>query len=259
MSIDYARDTFAFVDQSHTITSLTQLNAAFGELVRKWGFERWWCARVARRTNALDDGVGLGFGEPNLSWLATYRREGFLKDDAVITSLLSAEAAIWWSEVWNAHRAAARGTRRVESAAREFGLNEGLVTPIRPFTGELWAVVMGGTDDVRSDALRDAGSVAAQFYAGRGLHLMRLEREAQNAGRLTARQREILLLLRDGHTQAEVADRLNIAVSTVANLLADARSRFDARNVVHLMAEAILHGEIDPETGKSGNGFGGIH
>ena len=66
------------------------------------------------------------------------------------------------------------------------------------------------------------------------------------AARLTAREREVLTLLATGATLEQIAERRNVAVSTVRTQLRSGMARLGARHRAHAVAIALREGEITP-------------
>lgn len=63
-----------------------------------------------------------------------------------------------------------------------------------------------------------------------------------SAARLSAREREVLLLLESGNAGAEIAAELGLAVNTVAQHLASARRKLGVRSSSQAITEAREHG-----------------
>ncbi|HEY2473150.1 MAG TPA: response regulator transcription factor [Terracidiphilus sp.] len=61
---------------------------------------------------------------------------------------------------------------------------------------------------------------------------------------LTPRQREVLQLVAEGNTNAEIASRLNISQRTVENHRADLMQKLGLRNQTELIRHAMRHGLI---------------
>lgn len=61
---------------------------------------------------------------------------------------------------------------------------------------------------------------------------------------LTRRQREVLLLVANGNTNAAVAARLQITAGTVNEILGAAYKTLGAQDRAHAVALAIWHGHI---------------
>ncbi|WP_194905691.1 LuxR C-terminal-related transcriptional regulator [Quadrisphaera sp. INWT6] len=78
--------------------------------------------------------------------------------------------------------------------------------------------------------------------------LAALEQRAQRANApalLTARERQVLLLIEQGHSTAGVAAHLGVAVGTAAQHLAAARCKYGARTSVQAAALARQAAALD--------------
>jgi two-component system response regulator NreC len=64
---------------------------------------------------------------------------------------------------------------------------------------------------------------------------------------LTSREREVLPLVAEGHTNQEIANRLQVSVKTVQSHRAAVMEKLGLRDVTHLVRYAIRRGLIDPE------------
>ncbi|MFI5272253.1 MAG: response regulator [Ktedonobacterales bacterium] len=64
---------------------------------------------------------------------------------------------------------------------------------------------------------------------------------------LTSREREVLQLVAEGHTNQEIADQLHLSVKTVQSHRAAVMDKLDLRNVTHLVRYAVRRGLVDPE------------
>jgi two-component system response regulator NreC len=69
--------------------------------------------------------------------------------------------------------------------------------------------------------------------------------EVGSYDRLTARQREILKLIAEGHTSKEIAGMLNISVKTVLGHRADIMKNLGLRNRTELIKYAMREGLLD--------------
>jgi DNA-binding NarL/FixJ family response regulator len=70
---------------------------------------------------------------------------------------------------------------------------------------------------------------------------------ADNYATLTSREREILQLVGEGHTNQEIADRLHVSVKTVQSHRAAVMAKLRLRDVTHLVRYAVRRGLVDPE------------
>jgi DNA-binding CsgD family transcriptional regulator len=68
--------------------------------------------------------------------------------------------------------------------------------------------------------------------------------EPRPASGITERERDVLALLADGFTTAEVADRLSVSEHTVRSRIRAILSKLGARNREHAVAKAIRQGVV---------------
>jgi DNA-binding NarL/FixJ family response regulator len=84
-----------------------------------------------------------------------------------------------------------------------------------------------------------SGSIVADF--------LRLQANADSSGpfeRLTSREREVLQLIAEGHTNSAIAQVLTISVKTVEKHRANLMSKLNVHDLAGLMRVAIKHGLI---------------
>jgi two-component system, NarL family, response regulator LiaR len=62
---------------------------------------------------------------------------------------------------------------------------------------------------------------------------------------ITTREREVLLLLAEGFSDAQIADRLTISPKTANYHVENLKSRFEAANRTHLIAIVLRRRIID--------------
>ena len=61
------------------------------------------------------------------------------------------------------------------------------------------------------------------------------------ANQLTPREHELLQLIGKGHTNAEIADLMNVSIKTVERHRTNLMTKLDARNIVELIRVAVRH------------------
>jgi DNA-binding NarL/FixJ family response regulator len=84
-----------------------------------------------------------------------------------------------------------------------------------------------------------SGSIVADF--------LRLQANADSSGpfgRLTSREREVLQLIAEGHTNIAIAQLLTISVKTVEKHRANLMSKLNVHDLAGLMRVAIKHGMV---------------
>jgi DNA-binding NarL/FixJ family response regulator len=64
---------------------------------------------------------------------------------------------------------------------------------------------------------------------------------------LSGREREVLQLVAEGYTNAEIADQLHLSVKTVQSHRAAVMEKLELRDVTHLVRYAVRKGLVDPE------------
>ena len=91
---------------------------------------------------------------------------------------------------------------------------------------------------------RRVEEVAADLLRRGGHHVSIMVTAPGTRPALTAREREVVGCIADGHTTQEIADRLFISRTTVDTHVRKAMGRLGARNRAHLIALALVAGEI---------------
>jgi DNA-binding CsgD family transcriptional regulator len=64
---------------------------------------------------------------------------------------------------------------------------------------------------------------------------------------LTGREREVLQLVSEGHTNQEIADLLQLSIKTIQTHRASVMEKLELRDVTHLVRYAVRRGLVDPE------------
>ncbi len=87
--------------------------------------------------------------------------------------------------------------------------------------------------------------LATKMVIGRYLHTMGQGENNQNYDGLTSREKEVLKLIADGHTNQEIADRLIISVKTVETHRAHILEKLALRTRAELVKYARTHSFLD--------------
>ncbi|MES1198486.1 MAG: LuxR family transcriptional regulator [Pseudomonadota bacterium] len=238
-------EVFDFIDRSHKLQTVAELNRQFRELVEQWGFDGWGCIQVSTAPGAIKAPLMRIFGELNAEWIERYLEAGHISHDTAAHEVMRRTKPFWWTEITDGDTMTKR-QKLVYNEAGDFGLNQGLAVPIRFPDGSIWSVMLYGRKvNERLPHLKELAFLASQYYAGRGLYLgERAAMPVPLASRLTERQREVVEWLRFGKTQSEIAKILDRSESTVNNLVVEAKDRLNAVTAAELVAEALLRGEI---------------
>ena len=237
-------EVFEFIDRSHHLQTVAELNRQFRELVEQWGFDGWGCIQVSAAPGSIKAPLMRIFGELNADWVDRYLEAQHIEYDTAAHEVMRRTKPFWWTEILQ--KEIEKRQQQVYGEAAEFGLNQGLAVPIRFPDGSIWSVMLYGRK-VNEDLphLKELAFLASQYYAGRGLFLgERAASPVPLASRLTDRQREVVEWLRFGKTQNEIAKILGRSESTVNNLVVEAKDRLNAATAAELVAEAMVRGEI---------------
>ena len=177
-------------------------------------------------------------------WVSSYDRQSLYRDDPAVSQCLATLNPFVWSDLPELQPVTPRSLQVMGEAA-EWGLAEGVTTPIHDVDGFQAAVSMAGEradiDPDRVKALHLLG-IAAFAAADR----LRRPHALAKVNRLSPREREVLLWLAAGLTQLSIAARLGISPHTVETHLRSARIKLDAANALHAVVEAIRRREIRP-------------
>ena len=97
---------------------------------------------------------------------------------------------------------------------------------------EMWAAVSDSAPALNAapELQLGAGSAGSQTAGGRGRIRAERPRESARLARLTSREREVLELLASGATNAQLADRLTVAESTVKSHVKHILHKLEAAN-----------------------------
>ena len=70
--------------------------------------------------------------------------------------------------------------------------------------------------------------------------------------KLSRREHQVLVMLGEGQTTAQIALTLGLRPRTIRGYVANMKARLDAQNIQQLMARAVALGLYHPEVGKIG-------
>ena len=98
--------------------------------------------------------------------------------------------------------------------------------------------------NVSEDILVKSLLMLEQHAHSRGRNLP-MDVPAGNAGILTDREIEVLVLIVEGYINKEIADKLHIGLTTVISHRKNIMDKLDARSVSALTIYAVTHGYVD--------------
>jgi LuxR family quorum sensing-dependent transcriptional regulator len=245
-------DVCEFTHAASNAKSVGQLNRAFAKMSGGWGFDHFIAIQVSSRQRDLRAPLTRSFGEPPVPWLERYREAGHVHRDAGIKRIMESTSPYWWRDVEDEDLS--KDERRVFDEARSFGLNHGLVVPVRVADGSIWSCLLSAERLDETEDLKLAALTAANVFVGRGVHLHGQEGiEIELGYRLTQGQRKAVLWLARGLTIDEIGEVLRKSGRTVAHQLEDAKRRLGVRTQGALVFEALARGEVRIEDVENPN------
>lgn len=257
-------DVSEAIDAVESCTSLDELRATFQRLIENYGFASF--AYVDVGHPEVDGPFVLA--TTDRAWDDTYRDNGFIHCDPMISVVRRTNLPFHWGEVAMPQRLGKRkpGALRVMEAARDHGLQEGLVVPFH-FVDKIGRVNSASCVFFWKDA--PSRFFFTLRHKKRELHLLMIywaqkvtdiaelkskrikRRETNEAGdpleqvSLTDREREVLTWAARGKTLAETATILSISVQTVDFYTRNALKKLGAHNKTHGAVIAARIGLID--------------
>ncbi|MDP2120068.1 MAG: LuxR family transcriptional regulator [Hoeflea sp.] len=174
-------------------------------------------------------------------WWNLYVEGDYAKTDAVCQQVFAKVEPFVWNEV-DPRLTAREGAARIAGEAAEHGLADGYVVPL--FSRDEWLSVMsfGGPDKLMLSP-RDRGAINLMaIYTSSTIE--RRQRRQTERGRLTGREREVLLWTSAGKSCWEISVILNVSEQTVRFHTAQIRAKLNASNTTHAVVRALQQGEI---------------
>lgn len=240
----YEAQIYGFIEEINDATNFEDLNASFGNMIGEFGFDKWGCIQISAAKKHIKSPLRRAFGNIPDGWFNHYRDNNFIFDDYAAKMVMDLQKPFWWSEIIETFPLEKKQVRIFEEA-KAFGHDNGFAVPLKFADGSIWSCLLTSNQDTENHEIKDALNLAAQFFARRGMYLKSKSEIIVKEYKLTKRQRQIVELLRYGNTQAECAHLLQISHSTVFNQTNEAKERMSCKTIAELVAESILHGEID--------------
>lgn len=182
-------------------------------------------------------------GRFEAGWAARYIANGYGGSCQIAGEMTRYSRPYSWNDVIT-RRGLDDVQTRIWNEACEFGLRDGLFTPVRWDNGSYAAVVVAGWDaDLCDPFSRVLAEILSAYYCSEAKRLVRISAEPKTG--LSARQRECLAWVRNGKSSSEIGDILGISGLTVDEHLAEACRKFGVRTRVQAAVEASLRGMFD--------------
>jgi DNA-binding CsgD family transcriptional regulator len=233
-----AFDTVCDMKRSASAEDLDDIAAgAFGAI----GLPSFALAQFFQPDMTSDTKVVAGRFEPG--WATRYIEKSYGRSCQIAREMTRSSRPYSWNDVVT-NRGLNDVQARIWNEARDFGLRDGLFTPVRWGNGSYAAVVIAGRDaDLLDPLLRITAEMLSAYYCSEARRL--LGASAGSRTPLSSRQRECLAWVRHGKSSAEIGDILGISAQTVNEHIAEACRKLGVRTRVQAAVEASLLGIID--------------
>lgn len=233
-----AFDCIADMKRAETGDDLSKTAAPLFEDV---GLPFFALAKFFRPDGAAD--VAILAGAFHSEWASRYLANRYVGHSQIAREMIRTREPYSWEDVMR-RRPVEERQKRIKEEAREFGLADGLFTPVRWIDGSYAAVVLSGSvPELQDPFVRTTASVLSNYYAGESRRLAAASKERKSG--LSPRQRECLAWVRQGKSSGVIADILGLSVETVDEHLAEACRKLKVRTRVQAAVEAALAGLID--------------
>ncbi len=181
-----------------------------------------------------------------VEWQEEYRRSFAEQKDPVLIAGLTEIVPFDWKRL----KARLPESDLLFGMAREYGVGrQGLTIPIRGYSGAraLFTVTGDYNDrewqDIRKEYMRDFVILANFFHKRVG------GEKPEDKPELSDREKDILQFCAVGLTACQIAENLDITVSTVKYFLNQIRQKMNVLNTTHAVAKAINVGLISSQSG----------
>lgn len=234
-----ARIAFDLIDEFDRMTEPAQVFERMASVLTGFGFSSFLLGFAPENANDVRQLLWLN-GWP-LGWTEHYHREQFFKDDPVVQWTRQSVRPFEWSNV-PAKLTQTKRAKLVMDTAADFGMRKGVVVPIFQGDSPIAGVSMSGERPELSQQVKRAVHLIG-LYAYSSIAALRA-RSAVPERVLTEGEREVLAWIRDGKTNADIAEIIGIAENTVNWRLNRAMQKLNAANRAHAVVCAIRRKEL---------------
>ncbi len=237
---ELSRRAFDGVLDMKASRSMSRLEQTSGELFTSLGMPHFALARFFGANKQPETKVIAGKFHPE--WSRRYIARGYARSSTIASEMLVTSASYVWSKVIE-KRGLTRDQAQIWNEASDFGLTDGLFTPVRWSDGSYAAVVLAGDKPLLADPLLAlSAEILSAYYCS---EVRRLTTGSKVKPLLTDRQRECLAWVRQGKSSAMISEILGISVLTVDEHVAEACRKLGVRTRVQAAVEAAVSGIID--------------
>jgi LuxR family quorum sensing-dependent transcriptional regulator len=232
-------DVLEFVVRTSHYDSLANLNAAFADLISKFGFRSFIFTGLPKPGEDVEPLVITN--EWPAAWTDRYREQSYFIADPVSRWSLTKRRPFLWREAQR--QDSSRRAVQIAGEAWEHGLADGIAYPLRDHGGG--AVVSLASDySFRADEHAEASLFLASSYYKMAAEALCGRDKAVPT--LTRREIEVAHWAAAGKTVWETSEILSIAEATVKAHLTLIREKLGVANTTQAVAKLVMWGIIQP-------------
>ncbi len=238
-----ANAMFDFITESSQARNNDAVLASLDKAARAFGMDCYAISGIPLPNERIDPYFMLNAWPDG--WFERYVQQNYVHVDPVIYRTKMSNEAFVWSEAL-ADQPLSRTAKRVMNEATEFGMLDGYSVPLHS-VGGFQAIVTFGAKKVDLSSEQRGALHIVSIYAHNRLRAFlsdNNERSAAAAGKVTPREREVILWCSAGKTNWEIGQILGISEKTVQHEIASASRKLNSVNRAQLIAESIRLGLI---------------
>lgn len=235
------RQLSAFLQASIQARSPMELDISFREFLAEIGFDYYTLCHIhpgdMRQNSQL---FGTMTNYPT-DWLDCYRGEAYASHDPVYRMAMATRQSFSWKEAMNRFPSK-RGTAIMHDA-KSFGLKDGLGLSFRSPDSSLFGFGLASSERVnrKKTPLRRLIHLAAWQYYQAYIDIIGQD-HSNPSGPLSPRERDILLLVADGFTKGQIAEKISVSESTVKRHCESIGQKLGSRSLAQSVAIAFRKG-----------------
>ncbi len=190
------------------------------------------------------------FGDLSHPWTKHYLFKKYFHDDPINRAVMKERGWFTWSDVWSGEQLSKRG-EQIFAEAQEFGLNDGLVVPIR-FSGINEALqvfsVAGGALPTHDRQLMGTMATLLMFIQGRAMDVIEEVDVMRGAGPVAFShgQLDVLVRVGEGMPYHVIAEELDVSEQAIKQRMTALRRKIGVDSNEELIAYAISTQQMLP-------------
>jgi LuxR family quorum sensing-dependent transcriptional regulator len=231
--MEFARETFDFIDRLNGLSTVDAVMDAAGHMLGRYGFERFSFSGMPRSNDCLP-GVVIAHRFP-AELFKVYIERSYIDIDPRIRRLRQTTEPFRWLDVPGDCEREPR-TAELASVVHDFGISQAFYVPIPSPTGTFGNVWMSGPKPDLTTRTMPALHLVSLYAFDR---INRLAGIRKHRPQLTQREREVLTWAAHGKSAWEIGEILGIAKRTVDEHARTAFRKLGAANRTQAVAIAV--------------------